>query len=243
MAQDEKMLVPMEPTREMWAAGANAVIGYKQRHHDKVVADVWSAMLSAAPAQPAAVEASRKDFVGEGDVVKAGVIYGPLSKDYLIGVLADRDLEIATLRARPSPTPAADADEMAKAVERLKADADYFDHPEDGAETHRRALCWVARDIRTVLGLAALKSTPPADDALRVAVEALEDAAHEAHGRGYVQGFADAVWDETGDYDEKALTENLDPEKLRDGWYDDARHTYRDAQTEALAALKAGGVK
>lgn len=56
MAQDDKMLVPVEPTREMWAAGANAVIGYKQRHHDKVVADVWSAMLSAAPAQPATVE-------------------------------------------------------------------------------------------------------------------------------------------------------------------------------------------
>lgn len=41
--------VPVEPTREMWAAGANAVVGYKQRHHDKVVEDVWLAMLTAAP--------------------------------------------------------------------------------------------------------------------------------------------------------------------------------------------------
>ncbi|MGI4811921.1 MAG: hypothetical protein ACRYGG_01060 [Janthinobacterium lividum] len=43
-------IVPREPTREMWAAGGDAVVGYKQRHHDKVVEGVWSAMLSTSPA-------------------------------------------------------------------------------------------------------------------------------------------------------------------------------------------------
>jgi hypothetical protein len=48
-AEDGFVRVPREPTREMWAAGGNVIVGYKQRHHDKVVADVWSAMLAAAP--------------------------------------------------------------------------------------------------------------------------------------------------------------------------------------------------
>ena len=47
---DGYKLVPIVPAREMWAAGADAVVGYKQRHHDKVVADLWGAMLAAVPA-------------------------------------------------------------------------------------------------------------------------------------------------------------------------------------------------
>lgn len=46
----DTVVVPVEPTREMWAAGADAVIGYKQRHHDKVVEQIWTAMLAAHPA-------------------------------------------------------------------------------------------------------------------------------------------------------------------------------------------------
>ena len=49
-------LVPIEPTREMWAAMADTLYGYKNRHHDKVVGDLWKAMLSALPASPAAPE-------------------------------------------------------------------------------------------------------------------------------------------------------------------------------------------
>ena len=37
-----------EPTRPMWAAGGNAVVGYKQRHHDKVTESVWTGMIDAA---------------------------------------------------------------------------------------------------------------------------------------------------------------------------------------------------
>lgn len=46
---DGWQLVPIEPTREMWAAMANTLYGYKNRHHDKVAGDLYSAMLSAAP--------------------------------------------------------------------------------------------------------------------------------------------------------------------------------------------------
>jgi hypothetical protein len=41
--------VPNQPTREMWAAMGDALFGYKQRHHDKVAADVWNAALAASP--------------------------------------------------------------------------------------------------------------------------------------------------------------------------------------------------
>jgi hypothetical protein len=37
-----------EPTREMWAAGADACVTKVNVHHDKVVGDVWAAMLGAA---------------------------------------------------------------------------------------------------------------------------------------------------------------------------------------------------
>lgn len=43
-------LVPVEPTREMWAAMADTLYGYKNRHHDKVAGDLYHAMLAAAPA-------------------------------------------------------------------------------------------------------------------------------------------------------------------------------------------------
>lgn len=45
-------MVPEEPTREMWAAMADTLYGYKNRHHDKVVGDLWKAMLSVLPAAP-----------------------------------------------------------------------------------------------------------------------------------------------------------------------------------------------
>lgn len=40
-----------EPTRLMWAVGGDAVVGYKQRNHDKVVEGVWNGMLDAAAAE------------------------------------------------------------------------------------------------------------------------------------------------------------------------------------------------
>ncbi|TPK14118.1 hypothetical protein [Mesorhizobium sp. B2-5-11] len=49
--KDGWVLVPKEPTREMWAAMADTLYGYKNRHHDKVVSDLWEAMLAASPQQ------------------------------------------------------------------------------------------------------------------------------------------------------------------------------------------------
>lgn len=43
------VLVLEEPTREMWAAMADTLYGYKNRHHDKVVGDLWRAMLASRP--------------------------------------------------------------------------------------------------------------------------------------------------------------------------------------------------
>ncbi len=41
-----------EPERKMWAAMSNTVYGYKNRHHDKVVGDVWYAGIGAALEAP-----------------------------------------------------------------------------------------------------------------------------------------------------------------------------------------------
>lgn len=49
----ETVVVPVEPTREMWAAGADAVYGQRKKprvHHDKLVGDVWRAMVAAREA-------------------------------------------------------------------------------------------------------------------------------------------------------------------------------------------------
>jgi hypothetical protein len=44
------VMVPIEPTREMWAAMGTAVTGYFNKHHDIVAGEVYSAMLASAPA-------------------------------------------------------------------------------------------------------------------------------------------------------------------------------------------------
>ena len=41
------VVVPAEPTREMWAAMANAVVGKTNIHHDIVVRDVFYALVKA----------------------------------------------------------------------------------------------------------------------------------------------------------------------------------------------------
>jgi hypothetical protein len=46
------VLVPREPTREMWAAMGNALVGHRQRHHDKVAEDLWNGALAAAGNPP-----------------------------------------------------------------------------------------------------------------------------------------------------------------------------------------------
>lgn len=44
------VMVPKEPTREMWAAMGTAVTGYFNKHHDIVAGEVYAAMLASAPA-------------------------------------------------------------------------------------------------------------------------------------------------------------------------------------------------
>lgn len=54
---DKHKLVPIEPTREMWAAAGNAVIALESSHHDAISEAVYMAMLKAAP------EIEQKAFV------------------------------------------------------------------------------------------------------------------------------------------------------------------------------------
>ena len=44
-------LVPIEPTREMWAAAGDAVVALNGQHHDSISEAVYKAMLAAAPQQ------------------------------------------------------------------------------------------------------------------------------------------------------------------------------------------------
>jgi len=57
----ESVTVPIEPTREMWAAMANAVIGKTSVHHDVVVEAVYRAMVTSAPAAGHAQRPSDED--------------------------------------------------------------------------------------------------------------------------------------------------------------------------------------
>jgi hypothetical protein len=50
------VMVPVEPTREMWAAMADTLYGYKNRHHDKVAGDLYRAAVSARHASPSKSE-------------------------------------------------------------------------------------------------------------------------------------------------------------------------------------------
>lgn len=42
-------LVPVNPTREMWAAAGDAVVALNSQHHDAISEAVYKAMLAAAP--------------------------------------------------------------------------------------------------------------------------------------------------------------------------------------------------
>ena len=59
-ARKEWKLVPREPTQEMWAVMGNALVGYKQRHHDKVAEELWQAAYDAAPTTDTAQEKETK---------------------------------------------------------------------------------------------------------------------------------------------------------------------------------------
>ncbi len=52
--EDDWVMVPREPTREMWAAMGDAFYGHRNRHHDAVAQDFWTAALSKAPPPPKA---------------------------------------------------------------------------------------------------------------------------------------------------------------------------------------------
>ena len=52
-------LVPIEPTREMWAAAGDAVVALNSKHHDAISEAVYNAMLNAAPTVGQAPEVSK----------------------------------------------------------------------------------------------------------------------------------------------------------------------------------------
>ena len=63
----ESVTVPIEPTREMWAAMANAVIGKTSVHHDVVVEAVYRAMVTSAPAAGHAQTPAESAFMDKLD--------------------------------------------------------------------------------------------------------------------------------------------------------------------------------
>jgi hypothetical protein len=49
LVRGEAKIWPVEPTREMWAAGANVVVDRRRLHHDTVIKRVITAMDAASP--------------------------------------------------------------------------------------------------------------------------------------------------------------------------------------------------
>lgn len=71
-AHEAFVVVPVEPVREQWAAMADTLYGYKNRHHDKVAGDVFNAMLAARPDPTALADVVR--YVEELEVQAAFTI-------------------------------------------------------------------------------------------------------------------------------------------------------------------------
>jgi hypothetical protein len=70
--QAQSLLVPREPTREMWAAAGTAVVRLQERnigHHDSISDAVWSAMIAAAPPGEPPTPASGPSFGNGGGVM------------------------------------------------------------------------------------------------------------------------------------------------------------------------------
>lgn len=93
-------LVPVKPTREMWAAAGDAVVALKSQHHDAISEAVYKAMLAAAPDFDRQVIAE----VNEGD------------DGYWADILPDRSVHLGQpLYAVMQPAP-----EVEKLVEALE---------------------------------------------------------------------------------------------------------------------------
>ena len=114
-------LVPVEPTREMWAAAGNAVVALNSQHHDAVSEAVYKAMLAAAPEmeqEPYAYEYGASNGDGTFSVVMdKGRLsqLGETEYDYCHpGIFASKERPVTPLYLHPQPAP-----EVAKLVEAL----------------------------------------------------------------------------------------------------------------------------
>jgi hypothetical protein len=70
---DKWVAVPVEPVREQWAAMADTLYRYKNRHHDKVAGDLFEAMLAARPDPTALADlvAYAEGLEGDRDRIEA----------------------------------------------------------------------------------------------------------------------------------------------------------------------------
>lgn len=115
-------LVPVKPTREMWAAAGDAVVALNSQHHDAISSAVYKAMLAAAPE----VE---QDLVG-WVVVGPGDCMSDIQTDrcHAVDLKSDMDSELPPHHAGPAhevkplylhPQPAPDVAELVDALEEI----------------------------------------------------------------------------------------------------------------------------
>lgn len=229
MAQDEKMLRLIRELAEKGAKMAGCD-GWRGEAMCGEIVKVIDQALSAAPAQPAPLD---EEAAGER------FAYVPLDRgaypdeliDDLNGFITGGSgrcragLEDMGVVIAAHPSPPAD-DDRVRVAARALLDAcvkDFGDPAEfegdDGAVASGKDgdCAMTFKHMRDLA--AALKSTPPADDALRVAVEALTMAR-----TGYC-----------------VLRTMMKAKGLSEGYKTALEHI--DTIDEALAALKAGGVK
>ncbi len=134
---DGWVMVPVEPTREMWAAMADTLYGYKNRHHDKVAGDLYRAMLSARPTPPCdgraeALEARRLAL--EVDNLRV-----PTCKEEFLGDDIKRIIEIAELNGK--------ADALEDIANQHEEDAQEYNRLRDpGMANHHRRYARGYRD-------------------------------------------------------------------------------------------------
>lgn len=89
------VVVPVEPIREQWAAMADTLYRYKNRHHDKVAGDVFNALLSARPDPTALADIVAYCAALEARLAEAERVIEPFAKraGKLDGLWGDHDTQ------------------------------------------------------------------------------------------------------------------------------------------------------
>lgn len=149
-------LVPVEPTREMWAAAGDCVTTLQWQgigHHDKISGAVYRAMLAATPAAPVAQEPATWPAAAHN-----------LVRDWQTGMASSNEVCIALASALCGTPPAAEQPECGCCGQTGPCDPDCDCAEQPGTVTVPRELLAEAESIIDSYAEALRASHAPGGD-------------------------------------------------------------------------------